>query len=235
MPEFLSSYILHQKPFKESSLLLTCLLEGQGIVTFLAKGARRPRSPFYPFMRPFLLLDILFQGKGDLKVLTHADSRHFYAKLLGRKMVLGLYINELVVRLCEQEEPLSDLFRYYDEALLRLHEAKEREEEWILRQFECQLIRDLGYGVDLSYTAETKEPIVPEGQYAYDPERGIVLAEESQGSSFVSGKTLIALKEGSFYNEQIVREAKSFTRRVLGHYLGQKTLHSRKLFLKNFA
>lgn len=70
------AFVLHSRPFSETSLLIDFFTEGEGKIRLLAKGARRNRSPLRGCLQPFTPLLIRWGGKGEIKTLTHAIRFH---------------------------------------------------------------------------------------------------------------------------------------------------------------
>ncbi|MGD9591998.1 MAG: DNA repair protein RecO [Candidatus Berkiella sp.] len=232
--ELTHCYILHTRPFKDSSVLIECFSAQFGLVTLIAKGAKRPKSRLQGLIQPFILLQMSWVGKSELKTLSCVEASVISPRLSGHKLLLGLYLNELMMRLLAHQDPHPALFTDYDNTLIALsHADNESEQQMILRQFELKLIAQLGYGIDLFQDAKTGAPISPELLYSYDPIIGMIEAS-SMGSLanelIVSGASLIALQTGHCENETQLREAKKLMRFVLAHYLGNKPLQSRKLF-----
>ena len=66
------AYVLHTRPWRETSLLIDGLTQDQGRVSFIAKGAKRPHSPLRGILEPFTMLQIYSSGKSGLRNLTQA-------------------------------------------------------------------------------------------------------------------------------------------------------------------
>jgi DNA repair protein RecO (recombination protein O) len=69
--------LLRKMPWSETSLILVWLTERFGTVRTVARGARRPRSPFAGMLDVFYCADISFtlSRKGDLHALREASLR----------------------------------------------------------------------------------------------------------------------------------------------------------------
>jgi len=232
--EGISSYVLHTRPFKDTSLLVDLFCDQKGIVSVVAKGAKRPRSRWAGIMQPFLLLNISCMGKSDLKTLISAEAMEPLPCLAGKKILLGLYLNELLIRLLRGVDSHSALFSYYDATLRALACTDEkREHQILLRKFELGLLAELGYGVNLTTDAKTEQPIVPELLYGYDAQVGLyeVSSQSVLPLCTISGASVRALESGCFSDESQLREAKLLMRYILSIHLEGKALQSHKLFL----
>lgn len=230
--ELYAAYILHTRPFRDSSAILDCLTSKEGLVSIVARGARRPRSRIYGLIQPFIPLEVSWVGRQELKTLTKIEAHVLYPRLTGEKIALGLYLNELLLRLLNHFDPHPQLFYDYDETIGALSLADSREQQqWILRHFEKKLLAELGYGLDLTLDGRTGEKISPELLYSYEPSIGIIEVSSVLTKQLaVSGASIIALHQDAYANQTQLREAKNLMRSILAYYLGNKPLHSRKLF-----
>lgn len=223
-------YILHIRAFQDSSAILECFTRQQGIVSMVGRGVKRPRSKFYGLIQPFLLLRMSWIGRGELKNLTQAEADVLYPTLVGEKILVGLYLNELMLRLLQRYDAHPLLFDHYDATIKALSLATEdTQEQIILRRFELQLLTELGYALELDQDNRTHQPIMADCLYGYDTAIGIYEISQAQKEAF-SGASIIALRTGEFADEMQLREAKKLMRLVLSQYLGNKPLESRKLF-----
>src|ERR1700743_3184123 len=106
------TYILHARPYRETSLLLECLTRDLGRVGMVARGvrserakARLQRALLEPFQR--LAFDLLLRG--ELATLRGVEAAGTPLRLLGDANLAGLYLNELIVRLTGRQDPVPDL------------------------------------------------------------------------------------------------------------------------------
>ena len=222
-------FVLHQRPYRDTSLLLEVFTGEHGRVGLVARSARRASSPLRGLLQPFCPLLLSWSGRGELCTLTGAERSVAGSLPAGRALLCGLYVNELVMRFTHRNEPHRALFAHYAATLGALNEPTE--EQSVLRQFEKALLEEVGYGLILDQDVESGEPIVAENSYLYTPERGPVRAEPSAGRiPVVSGATLIAIDSGAALEAGQRREAKRLMRAVIEHHLGGKALVSRTLF-----
>jgi DNA repair protein RecO (recombination protein O) len=116
--------VLRVIDFSESSCVVTLFTREFGKITGLAKGARRPKSPFESALDVLALVRLLFLRKsGDvLDLLTEARlERRFRAasRSLGR-LYAGYYVAELLAALTDDDDPQPDWFDAADAALCQL-------------------------------------------------------------------------------------------------------------------
>lgn len=225
--ELQRGFVLHRRPYSETSLLVDLFTEENGRVTALAKGARAKRSSWKSVLQPFTPLLLRYSGKAGLKTLTRAEPAAISLPLEQTALYSGFYVNELISRVLEAENAQPQLFQHYIQCLTGL--ATQKEVEPVLRQFEFQLLTHLGYGVDYLHCAGSGEDVDPLMNYRYQTERGFIASLVKDNQSFL-GKELLAFAQLDFSDATVWPAAKRFTRIALKPYLGDKPLKSRELF-----
>lgn len=227
------AFVLHSRHFSESSLVLDVFTPGYGRLGLLAKGARRPGSRMRGQLKAFQPLLIGWSGRGELPVLTAAESDGECAVLKGTALYCGFYLNELLMRLLHRHDPHEALYRHYGTALFGLNQSSMY--EGVLRIFEKRILGELGYGLILDHDVPNNAAVKPDLAYLYVPDRGPMRVDEAVSSLgadgiHVRGSTLLALAEESLRTPDSLQEAKRLMRTVLAQHLGEKPLHSRRLF-----
>ncbi|MDX1561805.1 MAG: DNA repair protein RecO, partial [Gammaproteobacteria bacterium] len=141
------AYVLHQRPYRNTSMIVECLTERHGRQSFVAQGARRaerrPRTPLEPF-RP---LRVSWVRRGELGRLTELEAERASIGLNGDALLAGFYLNELLLRLLPRGDQNEPIYRCYSHCLDRLAAAKPAARA--VRLFELDLLDALGYRVDL--------------------------------------------------------------------------------------
>ncbi|SCZ59495.1 DNA repair protein RecO [Thiohalomonas denitrificans] len=225
-------FVLHRKPYRDTSLLLEVFTGRYGRVGLVAKGARRPRSALKGLLQPFQPLLLSWTGRGELRTLTGAEPAERPLFPAGPALAGGFYLNEVLLRLVERHDPQPDLYPVYARTVSALTRGSDM--EWTLRLFERDLLQCLGYGLLLGDEAEGGGPVQSGGRYWYHLERGPV-PDQGGGGIPVRGETLLALASGLPPPDPQGRaEAKLLMRNALRLYLGDKPLASRALF-RQFA
>ena len=220
-------FVLHRRPYSESSLILDVFSEDYGRVTLMSKGARSKRSNLKGALQPFTPLLLKWSGSGSMKTLRQAEPISLGLPLTGINLYSGLYVNELLARVLMAEVAMPGLFHDYLYALTELAQAKNPEPA--LRRFELALLSALGYGVDFLHCAGTGEAIDPEMTYRYREQKGFIASVRFDNLTF-KGDELIAISERRFVAPEQLKAAKRFTRIALKPYLGGKPLKTRELF-----
>ncbi|MEC9191360.1 MAG: recombination protein O N-terminal domain-containing protein, partial [Pseudomonadota bacterium] len=90
------AYVLHRRPFQNTSLLVDLFTLDFGLIRAVAKGARREKSRFRALLQLFQPLLISASGKGEVKTLTSIESNMSAMRLQGERLFSGLYLNELL-------------------------------------------------------------------------------------------------------------------------------------------
>ncbi len=228
-PELQPAYILHQRPYRNSSRLLEVFSRHHGRFGMVARGVTRRRSGLQGRLQPFRPLLISWQGRGDLATMRGAEPDGEPLPLSGAALMSGFYLNELLLRLTGRHVACPALFDSYRNTLNRLAAGGVNQEA--LRIFECRLLEELGYGMILDHDVQSGRPIQPHARYCYHIERGPVEVTAQRGPGpQVAGSTLLALAAGELRDGRSLKEARHLMRMVLKHYLGGRPLRSRELF-----
>ena len=103
-------FVLHRRPYSETSLLVDLFTEETGRLTVIAKGARAKRSAWKSVLQPFTPLLLRWSGKGALKTLTKAEPAAITLPLQQTALYSGFYVNELITRVIEPETANPQLF-----------------------------------------------------------------------------------------------------------------------------
>lgn len=232
----LSAYILHARAYQESSLLLDIFSREEGRFSAIAKGVRRNKKGAAAILQPFVPLTLACAGRTELLSLKTYESISPMHWLLGRRLIAGLYLNELLIRLIPRFDPDALLFDHYADTLRQLTQATC--EQKTLRFFEKALLKSMGYELPLLKDCETGRNIDPKGCYRFDPVQGpsLVFMDSDnsvpvQKKGLYSGKTLIALAENQFEDPKVLKESKQLMREALQVLLGNRALESRRLLV----
>ena len=104
------AFILHTRSFKETSLIVDAFTKNFGKISFVAKGAKRPKSNLRVIQTPSTVFSISFSGRSELKNLTHCEIVDHFR--LSSKVALSciIYLNELLIKTLEKEDPHPEIF-----------------------------------------------------------------------------------------------------------------------------
>ncbi len=219
-------YVLHHRPYRESSALVNLLVDGVGRVDAVARLGSGKRS-IKSILQPFQPLIFEFSGKSELKSLTQIEAAAPAIPLSGYSLYSGMYINELLMRTLSVHHNAEALFFIYHQSLIGL--ATEFCESK-LRYLELALLRELGAMPSLIRDTQG-EPLMSDYFYQLIPEHGFQFVLNSRARHAYEGAMLIALNDNQLIEEQFI-SAKRLMRAMLQPLLGSKPLISRQLFIK---
>jgi DNA repair protein RecO (recombination protein O) len=224
-----SAFVLHTRPFRNTSLLVDLFTKEHGRITAVARSARGLRSKYKNIFRPFSLLWVNWTGRFELRNLTHAEIQDTMPLLMGEILYCGLYVNELLFKLLPQEEASPSLFLKYS-YLLKTLTASSTPNEIELRYFEKYLLKTIGYGLPLHKEAYSEDLIQSHLFYKYIPKGGFLRAEKNNSAPLFSGKALLAFDQETLKESQLLKEIKLLMRMAIGDVLDKKKINARQLF-----
>ncbi|WP_297808657.1 DNA repair protein RecO [uncultured Methylophaga sp.] len=225
--ELTAAFVLHHRPYRETSLLVDVLSRDYGRVSLVARGQRQSKKRKQSVMQPFQPLWLNWFGYGELVTLQQVEAAEAGYRLLGNASLCGLYLNELLVKLLPLHEAEPELFDSYRQTLRALQ--GQDDPQLILRLFEKQLLAQLGYGLQLDVDAGSGQPLNDALNYRYQPDSGPYQAD-AEATMTISGRSLRHLREEQGFDEQSLKQIKTLMRTVINYYLGGRPLHSRQLF-----
>ncbi len=256
-----AAFVLHSYPFRETSLIAEVFSREHGRLALVARGARRPRSAVRGLLMAFQPLELAWFGQGEMRTLAKAEWVGGQPLLQAQALLLGYYMNELLLKLLPREDSHPALFDAYAEAVRALAFAETAGDkrpphsltpspspggrgelraslrdvhgtEASLRRFEKTLLKELGYGPTLDREPDGK-PVAADKRYIYVPERGPVeLAEEVGDVPAFSGRALLAMARDDFSDDETLAQGKQLMRLLIHHHLGGQALNSRRVFME---
>ncbi len=229
-----TGYLLHLRPYQDSSVLGDFLLREHGRMTLLFKGIKKAGKAGQKgrLLQPFTPLYITFAGDHELKTGRQIEAAGAVISLQGKQLFCGLYMNELLARTIVHQEPCPQLLGMYECSLGALSNGSL---EPVLREFEYHLLAELGYQIDFTLDS-LGEPIRVQDHYLYVPDEGFVLISalihpaKTVSNARFRGQELLAIAQGCYDDAEVLRAAKRLSRLALSPHLGNKPLKSRELF-----
>jgi DNA repair protein RecO (recombination protein O) len=227
------AFVLHSRPYRETSLLLECLTRDHGRLGIVARGVRSERGRLQRSqLEPFQSLALDLQLRGELATLRGAESVAAPLRLSGDAGMAGLYVNELVVRLTERQDPHPALYAAYAQTLSRL--AVGESLGWHLRRFERDLLAELGYALQLDGDADSGEALQVDALYAYRPEHGPVRCNANDPNA-LRGGDLLSLLEDRMPDAQGLHALRGMMRELIRFHLGGVELRAWRVFRTGLA
>ena len=242
------AYVLHRYEWSESSLILELFTRNLGRVAVAAKGVRKPASAFRSVLLPFQPLLVSLGPQAQIRTLRGAEWAGGYAMPTGEPLLVGYYVNELLMRLLAREDVQPLVFDAYAQTLAFIAKhSGEKVAEPMLRVFELILLRALGVLPALNHEALSMRALQPDGYYMLDPENGLMLQNTSTSPSHSRARALPAqqweqIQQALDTDEEVLNtlplaveavavELKPALRVLLNHHAGVASLQTRKLML----
>ncbi len=202
-----NAYIIHIKAYRETSAFVDYLFEDHGIIRAIAKGVKTKKSKLKQNLQPFRLLHVNLAGKRDLKIVASHDCLNYHIGISQDKLIYAMYANEVLSKLARANKLDHEfLFKSYGEFLGRLESpaalraaapfekggrspslkgtARSAGDamDAVLRKFELNLLKSLGFGLQLETEFTTGRPIENNKYYFYDFNRGPCICENTECS-----------------------------------------------------
>ena len=216
------AFLIHRRMYQGSSLLLDFFTKDSGRLRLIARGARKSKTS----LQMFQCLSISFKGKCELKSLSQWEVDDQPRRLLGDDLILAMYANELILRLLPENDEYPETFNSYWTFLANLNALDSSDKEYALRNFENQMLEDLGYGLDFSFDIND-EHIKEDLQYEFIEHQGFNKISNGE----IPGKTLVSLSKQETITDPIqLTILKKMNRKRLKSLLGDKPLKSKELF-----
>lgn len=231
------AYLLHIKPYRESSALVRLLTQEHGLVGGVLKGVYKKDKRAAAYRASLQLgnaLEIVCLGRSDLKSIIQADAVSVFPVLNNTRIFLCLsYANELLLRLLQEGLPCKKMFHRYQQLIASLslvaNDVHSPLLEASLRAYEFDLLDLLGFGLDFCVDAETHEEVKP--AFFYRVISGVGVMKEKSSSAYAfDGEVLQNIQARDFSEQETRRQAKMLSRYLIEHCLDGPPLKTRKLY-----
>ena len=226
----LHGYLIHHRKYRERSHIVHLFTQEHGRVD----GILRQTPP--PQYQPICLQA---SGKSELKNFTKLEIVNQPIFFFGDAFFSGFYLNEILLRLCPLEVQMEQSFAQYAHTLTQLQQLAQQANpnqflKQILRQFEHELLEDLGYALDFSTDANQLE-IQASLNYIFQLNEGFIPTAQASRST-LNGQQILSMcqyeKGRDFGLEQLQLLTKLY-RQMISSLLGDRPLKSRQLWIQN--
>lgn len=214
-----NAYLLHRRPYRETSCIAQALTREHGVIAFVARGVTRNSGLNAKLLQPFIPLTIYWQGDGELVSMREVEASGNAFALTGKALICGLYLNELLYKILAKWDVNCTLYEVYAKTLASL--ATNSDLPLALRLFEKQLIESLGY-------AFTNINVDHSEYYSFNINDGLMPATATTAFA-ISEAGLQSLSSGVLDNKIHRQEARAFLRSILEQILAGKKINSRAL------
>lgn len=217
------AFVLHARPWRETSLLVELLTENHGRVGGLARGVQSARRQAQrAALQPWQHIAFDADARGELWTLKSWEALDAAPRHAGDAALAGFYAHELLLRLLARQDAVPEVYARH--AALRGELGTLAPLAWCLRRWERDLLDALGLGIDWA-SAAGGEPLDPAARYRIDPEQGL-WRDRSHGAEAARGSALIALAEDRCPPQEELAELRRLLRTAIEHHLGGKPLRA---------
>lgn len=248
----LLAYLIHAKPYRNTSLLIDFFTKEHGFIKAIAKGVRSTSSRASSkklnkmgLLQPFCLLYTSFYGRSSLLSLNNVELAEQPCNFNNNRYQLsvGYYINELLYYLCAKSSGIvyDNLFDKYNNLLVNLSNyylsyisesnqsisnTSNIKIEILLREFELDLLDNIGYG--LRY-----DNIDPDLYYSYNFEEGFYIINNNSDNKIlvIKGNIILNIKNKDWADQNTLIVTKKLLRNIINFHVGNKKFYSRDLLI----
>jgi DNA repair protein RecO (recombination protein O) len=211
------AYILHHRPYRDTSRILDVITRDHGRLTLFARGVRGPKAKLASVLQPFQLLLLSWSGRGEAAQLTGAELADAHRPLPAASLMGSFYLNELLMKLTTRHDPQPSLFDDYHGTVAALREGLRLEPA--LRVFEKRLLEALGYGLDL-------QGVDADEYYHFRPAQGL-FPTVAEAAGAVAGQSLISLAHEKLQSARELEDARRVLQAALAECLEGRVLNTR--------
>lgn len=230
--ELQPAFVLHHRPYRDTSRILELFTRDYGRVSVFARGARggvNKSASLIPVLQPFNRVLVSWSGRGEAGQLTAAEFDGGFCVLPPDRLVNGYYLNELLLKLFARHDSHPDVFALYADTMDLLKQSQDPVRP--LRIFEKRLLEALGYGLALESEANGRS-IEAGVTYHYRLEHGALRAEGvAEGGLIFSGASLLALAREDLADAVVHADARRLLRAAMDRCLDGRELKSRDVML----
>ena len=216
-----NSFIIHSRPFRETSVIYDILTNSNGLISIIAKGIKTKKDGLS--MQPFKEIQLNFT-KAKLPLLTKHEVIQSYIDISKKYMLAGLYFNELIYKFIPKNEPLPSLFDLYKNQLNYMSQTNTKSEN-ILFRFEYLFLKEIGYEINHIY--QDKYIINKDKRYYYKFGEGFKeLDNTADPRTTISSKSLFYLLNNNFEMIDDVENLRFIAKNIIKENLGDKNIKS---------
>ncbi|GAA0410122.1 hypothetical protein GCM10009133_18350 [Cocleimonas flava] len=220
-------YVLNRRPFRDTSLLLDIFTEDYGRICCVARPAKKRGKIVKGNTEPFRYLHLQWIGKGDVQTLVEADERGRH-EIPPSELMMGLYLNELLLLLTQQHMPQNELFSAYKYTLHKLGDTQINRQ--ILMRFEVYMLHIMGFPIDNIELSE--EAIKQNVKYSFSSAEGITEIDMNYPVSsdipIIHAQLLHQIKDMQSMDVKYWAELRPFLDKVISS-LSPRVINTRKL------
>ena len=225
MQQLYDFYILHQRKYRENSLLVSIFTREFGKVSALITVNKKITNLYQPLVKLKGQIKLAKKADGLAKIYNIEFVESFYQKSYINLLSLQ-YINELIYLLLNYSHEEDILFDKYNFILRNVNEANYR---YLLRMFELELLNSLGQGI---YADSDIDGISIQNDCSYNILPNGFRKDLGLAKNGISGSSLKKINQPlSSWSNDDLKAISRVTRVCIDYALAGKQLKSRKLLI----
>ncbi|MBJ41569.1 MAG: DNA repair protein RecO [Gammaproteobacteria bacterium] len=217
----INSFIIHSRPYSETSMIFDILTKQKGFVSVLAKGVKQKKD--LSILQPSRELLLNFTN-ANLPILTKYEISDTNNLISTKFMLEVLYFNELIYKFTPRNEPCSSLYKFY-KSYIKYIKDTEDSSDIIIVGFEVLFLREIGYEITLDHSLE--KDINPEKYYSYNHQAGFKEIENNTSLDIsITGVDLLNLIRHKFYLISELNKVRRINRGIINRLVGERKIKS---------
>ncbi|HEY9035059.1 MAG TPA: DNA repair protein RecO [Pseudomonadales bacterium] len=223
------AFVLHSRPYRETSAILQCYSRQHGRIDGVLRGVYqqgRKGQQLRAAVQTGNQLELEWRGREGLKTMVRCELLAAARCATVRHLACLAYVNELMLHFLPAGQPAPALFHDYSYLVQAM--AIDRSPERVLRLYEFALLDELGCVPDFSWDSSRNAPLQAGRCYSIDPQRGVV---DGAGDSLcLDAADLEALAQRELASARSLQIAKRVNRRLIDFQLAGRELKARALY-----
>jgi DNA repair protein RecO (recombination protein O) len=217
-------YILHQKKYKENSLLITIFTKEFGKISAISRVSKKQQNLYQPIVLMKGELSLSKQSDGLSKVFNIESISSYYNKSY-IVLISIQYINELLYILISYSHEEEQLFKKYDFIIQNINDENYT---YMLRMFEIELLHSLGQSIFIDKDINGNK-ILDESIYDILPLHGFRLSKLDYG---IKGTSINKIYSSMLlWSDNDLKNISKIMRLNINACLNGRELKSRKLLI----
>ncbi len=217
----INSFIIHSRPYSETSIIFDILTKQKGFISVLAKGVKRKKD--LSILQPSRELLLNFTN-ANFPILTKYEISDTNSLISTKFMLEILYFNELIYKFIPRNEPCSSLYKLY-KSYIEYMKSTEDSSSIVIVGFEVLFLREIGYEITVDHSLE--QNIKPEGHYFYNYQVGFKEITNSKNLDIaITGIDLLNLMNHKFTLIIELDKIRKISKEIINKLIGERKIKS---------